>query len=140
MSDFLDIGAKDGRSFPLAAQFGYFDGIGIDNNPSHVEKAQEKGLNIILGDALNLDFPDKSFKMSILNHVIEHLPNKEMGFKAIREMVRVTQKTILIGLPFFDEDSYLHSIGLKTFYSDWSGHPNMVTLKELKEFIISLKS
>jgi len=138
MAEFIDIGCKDGRSFPLAARFGYFDGVGIDNNPDHVAKARENGLPIVLGNALDLDFPDKSFKMSILNHVIEHLPDREAGWKAIKEMIRVTEKTILIGLPYFDAEPYLNGIGLKTFYSDWSGHPNMVRLEELKEFIIGL--
>jgi len=134
MAQFLDIGCKDGRSFPLAAPYGCFEGIGIDINPDHVATAVAKGLDVRIGDATKLDFEDKSFKMSILNHVIEHLPNRETGFAVIQEMIRVTEKILLIGLPFFDEDQYLNSLGLKTFYSDWSGHKNMVTLKELKEY------
>jgi SAM-dependent methyltransferase len=42
--DFLDIGCKDGRSFPIAYELGYKSGLGIDINENHVKSAISKGL------------------------------------------------------------------------------------------------
>ena len=56
-----------------------------------------------------------------------------MGHKALLECIRVSSKYVFLALPFFDEDDYLNSLGLKTFYSDWEGHKNKIHLKKIKE-------
>ncbi|NBP59388.1 class I SAM-dependent methyltransferase, partial [bacterium] len=101
------------------------DGIGIDINEEHVNKFKKMGYNGIVGNATELPFEDKSFELTIFNHVIEHLPNQELGMKALDECLRVSSKYVFLALPFFDEDEYLNSLGLKTFYSHWVGHTNI---------------
>jgi|LauGreDrversion4_2_1035121.scaffolds.fasta_scaffold866952_1 SAM-dependent methyltransferase len=137
--DFLDIGCKDGRSFPIAYELGYKSGLGIDINENHVKSAISKGFDAIVADATNLPFPDKSFKMTISNHVLEHLPSEEMARKAINEMIRVTSEKISIGFPIFDYDEYLNSLGLRTFYSHWKGHTNMMKLSNLLDIFSKYK-
>ena len=136
---FLDVGCKIGGSFSVAKKFGYDtkQGIGIDINEQNVKKFTELGYNAIVADATNIPFNDNSFDLVIFSHVIEHLPNEQMGRKALEECLRVSNKYVFLALPFFDENDYLNSLGLKTYYSDWSGHKNMVHLKTIQnEYLV----
>ena len=139
---FLDVGCKNGTknggSFVgVSKRYGYTpsEGIGIDINKRHIDEIIKTGKHAIVANAENIPFPDNSFELVIFNHVLEHMRNEEIGFKALSECIRVSSKHIFLGLPFFDEDEYLKSLKLKTFYSDWSGHTNKVHLKKLLEFI-----
>lgn len=138
---FLDVGCKIGGSFEISKKFGYNknEGLGIDINESSVKNFTNKGYNGMVADATNLPFEDDSFELVIFSHVIEHLPNEELGKKCFDECLRVSSKYLFLALPFFDEDSYLNSLGLKTFYSDWTGHKNKITLsKIIKDYLIGL--
>lgn len=134
---FLDVGCKIGGSFTISNQFGYLpeEGLGIDININSVNKFIKTGNHGIVADATDLPFKDSTFELVIFSHVIEHLPNKEMGFKSLMECIRVSSKYVFLALPFFDEDDYLNSLGLKTYYSDWVGHKNKVHLTEILENI-----
>jgi ubiquinone/menaquinone biosynthesis C-methylase UbiE len=139
---FLDVGCKIGGSFDISKKFGFTkeQGLGIDINLNHVEDFKNKGYNGMLADATNLPFEDNSFELVIFSHVIEHLPNEELGRKAFNECLRVSSKFFYLALPFFDEDEYLKSLSLKTFYSHWVGHTNMITLEKIKkEYLNGLK-
>lgn len=130
---FLDVGCKIGGSLFIAAQYGYKkeDGLGIDIRQQHIDKLISAGYNGMVADATNIPFEDGAFELVIFNHVLEHMNGPEQGKKALSECIRVSSKLIVITLPFFDEDEYLNSIGLKTFYSDWTGHTNKVHFKTL---------
>jgi ubiquinone/menaquinone biosynthesis C-methylase UbiE len=134
---FLDVGCKWGSSFSIAKRFGYTEkeGIGIDINPKNVKRAQEKGFNVILGDATNIQMEDNLVELVILNHVLEHLPSENLYKKAISETLRVSSKWVYIATPIFDYEEYLNSLGLKTFYSDWKGHSAKIHLKDLLKII-----
>ena len=130
---FLDVGCKIGGSFYIANKYGFSasDGFGIDVRPQHIEDFIKAGYDGMLADARDIPFPDNTFELVIFNHVLEHMPNELDGIKALKECIRVSSKTVLITLPFFDEDEYLNSLGLKTYYSDWKGHTNKVHFKKL---------
>jgi ubiquinone/menaquinone biosynthesis C-methylase UbiE len=132
---FLDVGCKVGGSFDVSKKFGYTknEGLGIDINEEHVKKFINSGYNGLVADATNLPFDDNSFELVIFSHVLEHLPNEELGKKALDECLRVSSKHVFLALPFFDEDEYLNSLRLKTYYSDWTGHKNKVHLKTILE-------
>jgi SAM-dependent methyltransferase len=134
-SKFLDIGCKIGGSWNISSKFGFKpeEGIGIDINETHVQNAKNIGLNVRIGDATNLDFDDESFELVISNHVFEHLPSRNDFDKAIQEALRVSSRWVYIAFPIFDHDEYLKELGLKTFYSHWTGHTCMVHLSELLE-------
>jgi ubiquinone/menaquinone biosynthesis C-methylase UbiE len=76
----LDVGAGDGIiTYKLRA-------TGIDNEPTAVHIAQTIGVNVILGDAYNLPFPDNHFEAVTMIDVIEHFDQPE---KALAEAKRV---------------------------------------------------
>lgn len=52
-----------------------------------------------LGYGQNLPFPDKVFKMSIAQHVIEHCKTIEEGYEMLNEMERVTDGRVIICTP-----------------------------------------
>jgi len=135
---YLDVGCKIGGSFSsVPKKFGYTSsqGLGLDINKNHVDKFIQTGNHGIVGDARNLPFVDNSFELVILSHVLEHMSDEHTGLKTLNECLRVASKTVFVCLPFFDEDNYLYSLGLKTFYSDWHGHKNKVTLSGLKSYL-----
>jgi ubiquinone/menaquinone biosynthesis C-methylase UbiE len=135
---FLDVGCKRGGSFiGVSQRYGYkpSQGLGIDINKTHVNEFIKTGNHAIIASAEAIPFPNDSFELVIFNHVLEHMPSEEAGFNALRECIRVSSKLIVIGLPYFDEDQYLNSLKLKTFYSDWTGHKNHVHFKKIIEFL-----
>lgn len=139
---FLDVGCKIGGSFDIAYKYGYTknDGLGIDINENHVKNFINSGYSGIVADATDLPFEDNFFELTIFSHVIEHLPNEQLGKLALQECLRVSSKYVFLALPFFDEDDYLNSLKLKTYYSDWSGHKNKVHLEKiLNEYLIGYK-
>ncbi|HEY9301263.1 MAG TPA: class I SAM-dependent methyltransferase [Phormidium sp.] len=121
--DFADFGCSNGSSI----QFGIKilkgrKGFGIDIDPKKVASAKAAGYDAIKGDFCNLDLPDGCVDFTILSHTLEHLPTLECAKEAIKNAIRVSRKFVFIRGPFFDADDYLKSLGLKFYWSDWTGH------------------
>lgn len=76
----LDVGAGDGLITHLLGA------RGIEYEAEGVRLAQEKGVDVIQGDAYNLPFPDNSFEAVTMIDVIEHLDDP---LKALKEARRV---------------------------------------------------
>ena len=90
----LDCGAG-GRNPPLALFIDYgFKTAGVDISPSQIEASHEYekkhgvDLNIVLGNMLDLDFPDESFTCVYSFNSSIHLTKKDTE-KAVDEMLRV---------------------------------------------------
>jgi ubiquinone/menaquinone biosynthesis C-methylase UbiE len=140
---FLDVGCKLGGSFfSISKKYKYLptEGIGIDINANHVNEFIKTGNHAIIASASDIPFKDNSFELVIFNHVLEHMPDEKTGFDALNECIRVSSKVVFLSLPFFDEDEYLKSLKLKTFYSDWTGHKNKVHLKKILDFLKDRKT
>lgn len=86
----LDIGAGDGLITHL------LNCKGIDNEESGVKIAQEKGADVILGEANDLPFPDNSFESALMSDSIEHF---EDPIKAVKEAHRVIKKFLYVITP-----------------------------------------
>lgn len=82
----VDIGGNDGHTF---------DGWNRDNVTT-VDIDEYEIPNFIKGDAQNLPLPDKSFDVSCLNEILEHIPDP---VQALKEASRVTKKKIIITVP-----------------------------------------
>lgn len=86
----LDVGAGDGKITSLL-------GIrGIDDEPEAVRLAQEKGVNVVLGDAYHLAFSDNEFEAVLMVDVLEHF---DKPLEALIEARRVLTKALYIVTP-----------------------------------------
>lgn len=81
--NWLDIGCNTG-----ALLLEYPHGTGIDASEMLVDRAKQKGLNVILGDATDLPFDNYSFQVATLNCVLEQIEEWE---KALSEALRVSE-------------------------------------------------
>jgi ubiquinone/menaquinone biosynthesis C-methylase UbiE len=76
----------------------------MDISKPNIENARmflaKKGVldrvDLLLGDAEKLPFPDASFDVVVSSHVLEHLPDFDKGLAEIR---RVTKKRAIVALP-----------------------------------------
>jgi hypothetical protein len=134
--DYIDIGCKKGSSTHLCQNIlGGSVGLGIDINANHVAAYSSAGGVGMIADASNLNLPDNIVDFSVLSHILEHLPNLDSVNKVISESLRVSRKFVYIVGPFFDEDDYLKSLGLKFFWSDWVWHPTHVGTSDIVQAI-----
>ena len=90
----LDIGCGTGRfSFPLATKL-HYQVTGADFSKEMLEKAREKDTGGLvtwdIQDAQNLTYPDNSFDIVFMSHLLYHCDNPD---KVIRECKRVLKVT-----------------------------------------------
>ena len=87
----LDIGVGTGRFAKPLSDLG-FEIVGIDISRKMMSKARQKGIeNLILADAHNIPFKDRSFDASIIIHVLHLIPD---WLNVAREMGRVTKNKV----------------------------------------------
>lgn len=80
--DTLDVGAGDGL---ITHQI---DAVGIDDNEKAVKLAQNKGANVIYGDACNLMFYSGTFDNILFADVIEHIKDYKKALYEARRVLR----------------------------------------------------
>jgi SAM-dependent methyltransferase len=117
--------------------------IGVDIVEKTIEVAKSRdipGTTFRVGNALNLDFPSKTFDAAIMMEVIEHIADQ---VKAIREIARVLKPggIILLSTPnaeckpwLFDERLRFlawRMLGKKLVEKD-----NLLTLPELRQILL----
>lgn len=105
--DVLDVGAGDGLITSL------LKAKGIEYEVSGVRLAQERGVDVIQGDAYELPFEDNSFQAVTMIDVLEHL---EDPIKALREVRRVAP-VLYINTPPKKDDGTLTD---KFHIQEWS--------------------
>jgi len=137
--DFIDFGASKGGCIEFAkARLGGTKGVGVDIDPKKVEQMLKDGYDCIQGDITKLDFPPDSVKFVTMSHVLEHLPDLPSVSKAIKCAAKVASDFLFIQGPYFDADEHLEKLGLKFFWSDWSGHPCHLTTQDLHSILMDL--
>jgi ubiquinone/menaquinone biosynthesis C-methylase UbiE len=100
--DVLEVGCGTGlvlrriQSFAKSAK-------GVDLSPGMLEKARERGLEVVEGSATELPFADKSFDVACSFKVLAHIPNIE---RALSEMVRVTRPGGTVLAEFYNPYSF----------------------------------
>lgn len=78
----LDIGAGRGEFLSKAKQGGKRQCVGTETSQSAVKYAKEKfGINLLLGQFEELEFPAQSFDAITFWHVLEHLPFPSRAIK-----------------------------------------------------------
>lgn len=87
-SKVLDVGANDGEFLKLLRDKRDCEIYGIDMSEVAVAKAKEKGVDVILGDAEKIPFPDSTFDVVMLNEVLIHLINPSAVLQEIRRVLK----------------------------------------------------
>lgn len=85
--DVLEVGCGTGLVLSRIARFARSN-KGIDLSPGMLEKAKARGLDVAVGSATALPFPDASFDVTCSFKVLAHVPEIET---ALSEMARVTR-------------------------------------------------
>ena len=75
-SRILDLGCHTGSGMVAIKKIGYNNVVGVDLIKENIEKAKEKGLNVIQADMHNLNMFNKTyFDVLFMSHTIEHATN-----------------------------------------------------------------
>ena len=69
----LDVGCGNGNAMVRFKERGW-KVIGTDFDPQAVSEARDQGLDVHLGDLKEIAFPENTFDLVFLSHVIEHVP------------------------------------------------------------------
>lgn len=96
----LDVGCAYGYLVNELRKLGV-QAVGVDISDYAMLNAKKSGItDVIHADALHLPFKDKSFYCTIAFDLVEHIP-PEYERQLIKELVRVTQKYILVRTPYW---------------------------------------
>lgn len=95
--------------------------VGVDYSETLVKKHIELlGNSVLVGEANNLIFKDKSFDKIICYGVFLYFDNKEYAWQAIEEFKRVARKGILIGEIPIRSHREEHLLFTKDEFKDWN--------------------
>lgn len=110
---FLDVGCGDGSVVQLGRDLGW-DAEGIETDPKAAANARSKNLRVHLGELVTHRFPDNSFDLILMNHVIEHVSDPR---SLLRECQRVLRPGALLVVLTPNNESWGHA----RFGADWRG-------------------
>lgn len=119
-------------------QLGGTQGLGLDINPQKVELAVAAGRRAVVFD-INAIPGRKLVRFTLMSHFLEHVADMVEVRRFIRKACQVSTEFVLIKQPYFDADGYLMRCGLKTYWSDWTGHPNTMSSLALYHILRDLK-
>jgi len=93
----LDIGCSLGYTLKAAKNLG-LTAYGIDISQYAVDKCREEGLQVEIGGLDNIPYPDETFSIVVMKHVLEHTIHP---VRALREVRRVMKPggAIFIAVP-----------------------------------------
>ena len=126
----LDVGCGHGISSIELNKRG-FECIGIEINEQYVQEAQ-KYIEAYHMRAEKLDFPGKSFDTAIMLEVLEHLADP---YTALKEVVRVTRKNLILSVPNLEplESLVEYNVIMHHFFE--CTHLNFFTKSMLERFL-----
>ena len=93
----LDVGCGTGGFIELLAADGKPDSAGVDLNPENVEICLEQGLDVKVGNALDLPYESNSFDGAYCSHVI-HVFDSSQAVTLIKELSRVVRPGGIIAI------------------------------------------
>lgn len=125
--DYADFGCSSGGCMDFVRSiFPDLRGVGIDIDPDKLLLANERGHSTRQLDILTLQ-KQRQFGFVTMTHFLEHLTSTAEMRDIIVRAIQVARGFALIRQPFFDSDGELFKLGLKTYWSDWTGHKNHAT-------------
>ncbi|MFQ5759765.1 MAG: hypothetical protein ACE5HM_02195, partial [Acidiferrobacterales bacterium] len=137
--EFLDFGCSAGGSLERYRRFFkvHGKGLGLDVDPEKVRLANSKGQDAVLCDIRELKLMGRT-RFILMSHFLEHIQSMADVRKIVHLSCHAAREFVFIRQPYFDADPYLFRLGLKLFWSNWTGHPNNMTLLELHNLLTPL--
>ncbi|MFZ0658263.1 MAG: class I SAM-dependent methyltransferase, partial [Candidatus Binataceae bacterium] len=112
----LDVGCGAGDWLRLAEKLGWHT-EGVDFDPGAVANARSTGLSVRSGQVADQNFPDRTFDLILMSHLIEHV-HDPVG--VLRECHRVLKDDGLLVVWTPNSDGWVHG----RFGKNWTGlHP-----------------
>lgn len=109
----LDVGCGDGSYIQYMRVLGW-DVKGVDFDPEAVSNARARGLMVQLGDLAQQQYPDNTFDVITINHVIEHVPEPLGLLQECRRILKPDGK-LVVATP------NASSWGHRLYGPDWRG-------------------
>lgn len=138
--DFIDMGCGTAaRGYFFAKKvFGTGRCLGVDIDEDKVQVALRKIENnselyenytLICEDMTNFGGENvkNKFRFATANHFLEHVPGFSVAKDILGAAINASREFVFVRQPWFDNDAELFKMGLKTYYSDWTGHLNPLT-------------
>lgn len=130
--DFLVVGNKTSDTIDFGKRrFAAKTGIGLDSNRTYAQEDRKKGFAVVEGGSELLSLFPSSFRFSILLRSLPHMASHDQVKVLLTEAARVSQDFLYIRYPSFDYINYLKSLGLRQFWTNWTGHKMMLRLDEV---------
>lgn len=126
----LDVGCGDGAYLALLRSLGWTTTIGVDPDPTAVQRARDAGLDVRLGTCDDVALPAGSFDAITLNHSIEHV-HDPIGL--LRECHRLLAPggELIVYTPNLDSNGHLR-FGRNWFHLDPPRHLVIFTPASLR--------
>lgn len=138
--DFIDMGCgtANGGYFFAKRVFGAGRCLGVDIDDDKVQIALREIENnselhenytVICEDMTNFGGENvkNKFRFATANHFLEHVPGFSVAKNILDAAINACREFVFVRQPWFDNDAELFKMGLKTYYSDWTGHLNLLT-------------
>ncbi|MEW6655475.1 MAG: class I SAM-dependent methyltransferase [Aquificota bacterium] len=110
----LDIGCGNGYFLAQMRDLGW-DVAGVEPDPNAVKVAREEfGLKVFQGTIEEINFPENSFDVITMNHVIEHVLDPIALLSECKRILKPNGKLIVI-------TPNIKSLGHRFFKQDWRG-------------------
>lgn len=139
--DFIDFGCSDGGSMRFAMDaLGGRRGVGLDIDPQKVAKACAAGFEAIEMDVTQLKSHPNAVSFVLMQHFLEHLPGYHLATKCVHAGIETARDFVVLRQPWFDHDGLLALMGLKCFWSDWTGHTFSLTSLDMVRMLRSAKA
>ncbi len=133
----LDVGCGDGEVLNYLNKYNKKYAVGIDISSERIKHAMENYPDIFFreGDITNIPFGNDTFDLVMAIEVVEHLLPENLN-NALREMIRVSNKYILLQVPFNEKITpEICPHCLEFIYP--RGHLNSFTETKLKKLFLS---
>jgi len=96
---FLDVGCSVGILLDVAGHNG-FEVKGVEFSRWASEFARQQGFDVVTGGLIEAAYPEKSFDVVVMNHVLEHIPEPLEVIVEIRRILK-DDGLLVIGVPNF---------------------------------------
>lgn len=116
-----EFGASNGSGMEWIKNQFDVEAVGIDIDMRKVLKCRENGKMCLLGDFTAPHVPSDCFSVVSMMHVLEHLPSRDLGVKAVVSSMNIASGMVLFRGPLWNTGRF-DGTDLGLYFSHWIGH------------------